>query len=123
MKVNAVYREICQWILKCTQNRELGTHLLVQNIEKVTGVLFIENLGDLNVCQLGSEEVRHEYRTFITSEELMFYILATCLSNADRVPFEQHLKYDFNNIPFPTDPANFWNHVDLGKKLSKKPFD
>lgn len=90
---------------------------IVSNIEKELGLQFVPEKDDGNVCMANNAEVRNEYKTTFAPVDLLDYIYAVLHSPAYREKYKEFLKIDFPRVPYPKNPRQFIDLVDLGSQL------
>lgn len=87
--------------------------------EKRLGMPFEPDHREGNLCFVGNDEVRPDYRNSFAQAHLLDYILA--ILHAPTVPKPDHgpIKAGSIPIPFPKDSTIFWKLVKLGGELRR----
>lgn len=109
--------------------KRLSTGKLLLNPEIVKqfstrlGLGFDQNRNaEGNVCFAHREDVRPEYRLTFGYTDLVNYLFAVLDEPSYRVIFEDKSTVKFLLLPYPKDPADFWQLVQKGSKLSQNDF-
>ncbi len=93
---------------------------IVNQIAETLGLTFThekEQPSDGEVCFVNSAEVRPEFRQTFAPIDILDYIYAVLHSPTYREKYKEFLKIDFPRVPYPKDPATFWQLVKLGGDL------
>lgn len=75
---------------------------------------FVQPPGEGRVCFVESSEIRNDFRTYFTMDDLKRYIHAALKSELIQTENKNMPCTVFLEIPYPTDLDHFWEMVELG---------
>ena len=91
---------------------------IVKEIESKLGLSFVPEKEDGNVCFAGNnDDLQDEFKQTFAPIDLLDYIYAVLHSPNYREKYKEFLKIDFPRVPYPKDPATFWQLVKLGGEI------
>lgn len=91
---------------------------MVNEIAEKLGLSFVPEKEDGNVCFTGNnDDLQDEFKQTFAPIDLLDYIYAVLHSPNYREKYKEFLKIDFPRVPYPKDPATFWQLVKLGGEI------
>lgn len=94
-------------------NSERIPNLNMEIVGKISKDLNIFFVPDSNILV----DLNEEYDGYFHPEDLLDYIYAVLHSPSYREKYKEFLKIDFPRVPYPTDAAQFWKIVELGRQI------
>ncbi|GGW60499.1 hypothetical protein DFQ11_102686 [Winogradskyella epiphytica] len=115
-EVKAILQAMAEIGTTKVPDSNIDLHYLILYIEKSFQLSFETNESqDPNVCFIKSHELRDDYKTTFTPQDLFNYLAAIIQSTP--LPDTIHQNQKTPSIPHPKDEKTFWKMVKLGSHI------
>lgn len=88
---------------------------IIRQIEANTGLLFLEDQPANEVCYAHAPELRDDFKTGFTLQDVISYFLSQKTDHADDNALLIN-NNDLETLPLPTDAESFWRVVNKARR-------
>lgn len=93
--------------------------IVLENLSKLIQLIFLaQGESEGRVCFAESAELRPDFRSYFTQQDLKYYILGTLAKNDIKKAENSKSFGSQTYIPYPANADEFWNNIAEGEKIT-----